>query len=117
MKASPRSCVPRLGFRSSIGHLEGGDARRRCGARGGGPAALITDVGILTPDVATRELILTTLYASTTVEDARKAFGWPLEVSDRLDVLAEPTDDELATLRALEARTAAAHARPVELPC
>jgi glutaconate CoA-transferase subunit B len=117
MKASPRSCVPRLAFRSSIGYLEGGDARLRSGAHGGGPAALITDVGILTPDVETRELILTTLYPGTTVEAARAAFGWPVEVSDQPAVLDEPTDDELATLRALEARTAAAHARPVELPC
>ena len=117
MKASPRSCVARLDFRTSAGFLDGGEARDRTGARGGGPAALITDFGILTPHAVTRELTLTSLYPDVDIDEVRAAFGWPLAVAYRPERLAEPSDLELATLRALEARTALAHARPVELPC
>ncbi|HSN71120.1 MAG TPA: CoA-transferase, partial [Steroidobacteraceae bacterium] len=117
MKASPRSCVARLDFRTSAGYLDGGDARRLSGAPGGGPAALITDVGILTPDPVTRELTLSALYPGVDLDTAQAAFGWPLQRAPDARAIAAPTDHELATLRSLNARTAAAHARPVELPC
>jgi glutaconate CoA-transferase subunit B len=116
MKATPRSCVERLAFTTSAGFLEGGDARERTSARGAGPAALITDVGILTPDSRTRELKLTALYPGVTADAARAQFGWPLAVADPPTCIAAPTDAELSTLRELHARTAAAHARPIALP-
>jgi glutaconate CoA-transferase, subunit B len=117
MKASPRSCVQRLDFCTSAGFLGGGDARSGSGATGAGPAALITDVGILKPAPDTHELMLDSLYPGVELEEARAAFGWPLAVASGLARTPEPSDHELATLRALNARTAAAHARPVELPC
>ena len=49
LKATPRSFVEQLDFRTSAGYLDGHGARARSGARGGGPRAVITDFGILTP--------------------------------------------------------------------
>ena len=49
LKATPRSFVEQLDFRTSAGFCEGHGARARSGARGGGPRAVITDFGILTP--------------------------------------------------------------------
>ena len=116
MKASPRSFVPRLDFRTSGGFLEGHGARARSGATGAGPRAVITDVGILAPQPGTDELALSAVYPGISVDEARAAVGWPLAISDSPAGVPRPTGEELAALRALHARTAAAHARPVELP-
>lgn len=116
LKATKRSFVERLDFRTSGGFLEGGDSRERSGARGGGPGAVITDFGILAPEPATRELELRALFPEATVDEARAAVGWPLRVADAVDRLEPPAAAELAALRDLHARTREAHARPVRLP-
>ena len=113
MQASPRSFVDRLDFQTSGGHFAG---RAASGARGGGPSVVVTDVGILRPLTASGELTLAALYPGITVDEARAAVGWPLAVAPALDTIAEPTPAELQALRALAARTAAAHREPVKLP-
>jgi len=112
MKASTRSFVPKLDFQTSGGHFEG---RSSSGARGGGPAAVVTDVGILKPQ-AGGELALAAAYPGITADEARAAVGWKLAVARKVETIAAPTAAELAALRALEARTAAAHREPVRLP-
>ena len=84
--------------------------------RCGGPRAVITDFGVLTPAPPSNELTLTALFPGASVEEARAAIGWELAVADALETLAAPTAHELSVLRALNARTEAAHRRPVELP-
>jgi glutaconate CoA-transferase subunit B len=116
LKATPRSCVARLDFRTSAGYLEGGNARAESGARGGGPRAVITDFGILTPQPPTNELALTALHPGATVEEARAAVGWPLVVAECVETLAAPTAGELGALRDLHQRTRESHARAVTLP-
>jgi len=115
-KATPRSFVEQLDFRTSAGFGSGSGARERTNARGGGPRAVITDFGILAPRPKSDELQLTALFADATVEEARAAVAWPLAVADVIDTLVPPTDHELHTLRALHARTRAAHAQAVVLP-
>jgi len=109
IKQTKRSFVPRLDFLTSVGHLEGGDSRRNSGARGAGPTAVITDLGVLTPDPVTRELTLTAIHPGITVEQVKASTGWALRVAQRLEATAAPTAAELATLRDLQARTAKAH--------
>ena len=116
LKATPRSLVARLDFRTSAGFLDGRGQRARTTMRGGGPCAVITDFGLLTPDAATDELHLAALFPGVTVEDARAATGWPLAVAATVETLPPPTPLELDTLRALHARTREAHRRPVRLP-
>jgi len=112
MKASPRNFVSALDFRTSGGHFEG---RGESGARGGGPTVVVTDVGILKP-LPGGELALVASYPGIPAEEARAAIGWPLVVAPQVETIAAPTMTELAALRALEARTAAAHREPVRLP-
>jgi glutaconate CoA-transferase subunit B len=112
MKASPRSFVAALDFQTSGGHFEG---RGKSGARGGGPTIVVTDVGILKPQPG-GELALVAVYPGIPVEEARAAIGWPLAVAPQLETIAAPTMKELAALRALKARTEAAHREPVRLP-
>ena len=116
LKASKRSFVEHLDFRTSAGYFDGHGARARSGAPGGGPRAVITDFGMLAPHPQSEELQLTALFADASVDEARAAVGWPLLLADRLDTIAPPSAHELDTLRALDARTREAHARPVRIP-
>jgi glutaconate CoA-transferase subunit B len=116
LKATPRTLVARLDFRTSAGFLDGHGARSRTTMRGGGPAVVITDFGLLEPEPESQELRLTALFPGVTVEQARSATGWPLAVAAGVGTLAPPTALELDTLRALHARTREAHRRPVRLP-
>jgi glutaconate CoA-transferase subunit B len=84
--------------------------------RGGGPRAVITDYGILTPAVVSDELHLTALFAGATLADAKAATGWPLQVAPDVATVAAPSARELETLRALHARTREAHSRSVRIP-
>ena len=101
--------MQKLDFMTSVGHLTGGDSRAKSGARGKGPTAVITDMGVLTPDPVTRELTMTALHPGITLEQARANTGWDLKAAADLPVTAAPTDAELATLRDLHERTAKAH--------
>jgi glutaconate CoA-transferase subunit B len=109
IKQTKRSFVPKLDFLTSVGHLTGGDSRAKSGARGAGPTAVITDLGVLTPDPQTRELTLTALHPGITVDQARAATGWDLKVASSLAKTNAPNAKELEALRDLQARTAKAH--------
>jgi glutaconate CoA-transferase, subunit B len=115
MKQSPRSFVAQLDFRTSCGYLAGSGARRASDFPGAGPRAVITDFGVLRPHPETEELQLTALYPGVSVDAARAATGWPLQVADALETVAVPQPAELATLRGLQARTRHAHAHPVRI--
>lgn len=116
LKASPRSLVASLDFRTSAGFLEGRDARARAGLTGAGPQAVITDFGELTPEPGSHELVLSAVFPGVTIDEARAAVGWPLRTAAQVAPLAPPQPDELDTLRALNARTREAHRRPVRIP-
>jgi glutaconate CoA-transferase, subunit B len=105
-----RAFVKKLDFVTSGGHMEGGDSREKMRLPGKGPTAVITDLGILTPDPVTRELTLTSLHPGVAVEKVLANTGWPLQVAPRLETTPPPTPTELSVLRDLYARTARAHA-------
>ena len=109
IKQTKRSFVPKLDFLTSVGHLTGGDSRAKSGARGKGPTAVITDLGVMAPDPVTRELTLVALHPGIAVEQVREATGWDLKVAEQLGRTVAPDAKELATLRDLQARTARAH--------
>jgi len=112
LSQTPRAFVERLDFVTSVGYGRGGGSRGRLGYHGAGPTAIITDLGILRPDPETREFTLVSLHPGATVERAREATGWDLEVAKRLDETESPTGEELEILRDLQARTEALRERP-----
>ena len=87
LRQSKRAFVAKLDFVTSAGYLDGGDSRDKLGMPGRGPSAVITDLGILTPDPLTKELTLTSLHPGVMAEQAIAATGWPLKVAANL---AEP---------------------------
>jgi glutaconate CoA-transferase subunit B len=100
--------VDTVDFVTSAGYLSGGVERDRLGVPGNGPVLVITDLGLLTPDPDTKELVLSSVHPGVDPERARQATGWPLRVAEPLETTDPPTKAELGALRALEARTQAA---------
>jgi len=115
LKQNPRTFAPTLDFRTSAGFLDGGGARARSGAAGAGPQVVITDLGVLRPARDTDELQLVARYEGVSIDQIVKATGWPLRVSERVDVIEPPTGEELRVLRDLHERTRAAHSRAVRV--
>lgn len=109
MKQSARAFVSKLDFITSVGHLDGGEARAKLGLPGKGPVAVITDLCVMEPDPVTRELSVVSLHAGVTREQVQKATGWPIRFADTVIETDAPQPQELDALRALQARTAAAH--------
>ena len=94
--------VERVDFVTSLGYGAGGDERTRRGLKGGGPTAVITDIGVLEPDPVSHELVLTAVHPGVTASDARAATSWDLRVAPDLATTEPPTGEELRVLRELE---------------
>ena len=113
LRHSKRAFVNKLDFLTSSGHMEGGDSRERMQLPGKGPTAVITDLGVLTPDPVTRELTLTSVHPGVTVEKVAAHTGWPLKVAPVVETAALPSENELRVLRELNERTRRAHTEQV----
>ncbi len=109
MEQSARAFVKQLDFTTSAGFLDGGDARERAGLPGKGPVAVITDLCILEPDPATRELTVVSIHPGVERAAIAAATGWPVRFAARVSSTVAPGASELATLRELLRRTQAAH--------
>lgn len=94
-----RRFVERVDYVSSPGHGEGGDWRRRVGLPGGGPAAVITTLGVFRFDPATREMMLASTHPGVTVAEVRAQTGWSLACAPEVTETPAPTTDDLAVIR------------------
>jgi glutaconate CoA-transferase subunit B len=103
---SKRALVERLAFVTSSGFVDKSSSTH---ARGRGPTTLVTDLCVMRSDPETNELVLTTLHPGVTVEQVQQETGWSLRIAENLSVNAEPTQEELHTLRDLYERTRRAH--------
>ena len=89
LRQSPRTFVRELDFTTSVGDRV---------------SLVVTDLGVLEPRGADRELTLTHVHPGVGAERVREATGWDLRVADDLREIRPATEDELAALRALRAR-------------
>jgi glutaconate CoA-transferase, subunit B len=88
----------KVDFATSVGFLSGRAEREAAGVRGGGPQAVVTNLGILVPDES-GELVLSSLHPGVTVDQVCQNTGWPLKVLENLTVTEPPTAEELRILR------------------
>lgn len=94
--------VEKVDYISSPGYLNGGDDRKKYGFPGGGPSAIITNLGILRPDPVTKEFILDGYFVFSSIEEIIENTGWDLKVSPNVKMIPEPTAQELENLRAVD---------------
>jgi glutaconate CoA-transferase, subunit B len=111
MAQSKRSFVNKLDFITSLGHGEGGDHRARRGLKTQGPSKLVTDLCVFAPDTTTKEMTVVSIHPGVPREKIQENTGWPVRFAASLAETPPPTSQELDTLRALQARTAAAHGK------
>jgi glutaconate CoA-transferase subunit B len=111
MAQSKRSFVDKLDFITSLGHGEGGDHRRRLGLKTKGPSKLVTDLCIFEPDSTTKEMTVVSIHPGVAREKIQENTGWPVRFAVSVAETPAPTAQELDALRALQARTAAAHGK------
>jgi len=88
----------KVDFRTSAGFLGGRDEREEAKLRGGGPQAVVTDLGIMEPD-ENGELVLTALHPGKSFEEAHANTGWDLKQAPTLRLTEPPTMEELRILR------------------
>jgi glutaconate CoA-transferase subunit B len=87
----------RVDYATSAGYLAGRAQRLAVGVRGGGPQAVVTDLGILEPD-ENGELVLAALHPGISPEQVQANTGWPLKLAPNLRETLPPTQEDLRIL-------------------
>jgi glutaconate CoA-transferase subunit B len=99
MQHERRRFKERVDYVTSPGHGEGGDWRQRVGLPGGGPAVIVTTLGIFSFDGNTKEAVLTSYHPGVTTDEVREQTGWGIRVSPDVHETPPPTEEELAIIR------------------
>ena len=99
MKHEQRRFVEKVDYITSPGYGDGGDWRQRVGLPRGGPAAVITTMGILRFEPESKEMVLASVHPGVAVDEVVANTGWPLKVADDLQTTPVPTVDELAIIQ------------------
>lgn len=102
MSHEKRRLVPKVGYVTSPGGLDGGDSRRRAGLSWGGPAAVITDRCVLRPHGPDGELHLASLHPGQTFEEVAANTGWDLKPMPGMAETPPPTREEIDALRRVD---------------
>lgn len=114
LRQSTRAFVKQLDFVTSVGHLDGGDARKRLKLPGRGPVAVVTDLCLMEPNPVSKELTVTQLHPGITREQVANATAWEVRFADAVKETDAPTSIELETLRDLDRRSRLAHGNLAE---
>lgn len=102
MRQKRRAFVEELDYMTAPGYLDGPGSREERGFIGGGPDAVITDMGVFRFDEEEKEMVLTTTHPGVSIDDVRAEVQWDLRVAETVETTAEPTRGEVATLRAID---------------
>lgn len=96
-----RVFVPKLDFRSGLGHMEGQNEAERAamGIIGGGPEIVITDLCVLGFDRETRRMEVQSIHPGVTLDDVMERTGFELLVSREMSETIPPRQDELELIR------------------
>jgi glutaconate CoA-transferase, subunit B len=89
----------RVSYITSPGYGDGGDWRDRVGLPRGGPAAVITTLGVLGFTAGTHEMELRSWHPFTDLEAVRASTGWELRVAPDARPTQPPSADELHIIR------------------
>jgi len=99
MSHEKRRFVPQVDYITSPGFGDGFDWRQKVGLPRGGPATVITTMGVLKFDPKTKEMMLASVHPGVTADDVKANTGWPLKVDVEPAQTREPTAEELAMLK------------------
>jgi glutaconate CoA-transferase subunit B len=98
-KHSKRRFPERLAYTTTPGFLGGRSERESSPLPGGGPAALITDLGVFGFDMTSGQMTVESLHSGVSADEVASATGFPLEIPSDVPETAPPTAEELDVLR------------------
>ena len=98
MQHEKRKFVKELDYLTSPGYLDGPDGRKKAGLPPGGPAMVITNMGVMRFDDATKEMYLSAFYPGITPEEILDHMEFSVDTSRAVEAL-PPTAEELTLLR------------------
>jgi len=99
MAHEKRRFVERVSYITSPGYGNSGDWRHQVGLPRGGPAALITTLGVFGFDPVTGEAFLRSYHPGASPDMVRAHTGWDLRVSPDVVETPPPTEAELTIIR------------------
>ena len=94
-----RRFLERVEYITSPGFIDGGDSRWKAGLRGGGPDRVITDLGIMDFEPASKRMRVVSLHPGVTREKIQDATGFPLLFAPEVAETPPPSPEELDILR------------------
>lgn len=97
-----RRFVPAVDFVTTPGYLAGGDSRRAAGLVFGGPAQVVTNLGLFGFDPVTKAMRVEALHPGVRLDDVRANTGFELDAPAAIPTTAPPTDDEIALVRRID---------------
>jgi glutaconate CoA-transferase subunit B len=102
MKHEKRRFVKAVDFVTSPGFLTGDNSRQDAGLIAGGMYRVVTDLGMLGFDEASKRMKLLALHPGVTADQVQHNTGFELLIPADLPVTDPPTEKELAVLRHLD---------------
>lgn len=102
MRPGKEKFVEKVDYITSPGYLDGPGARERAGLRGGGPAAVITTMGVFRFDKKTKEMYIDTYHPGATIEQIKENTSFDLKVSPEVRETETPTPEQIKILRELD---------------
>jgi glutaconate CoA-transferase, subunit B len=98
MRQEKRKFVPRLDYLTCPGWFDGPGGREKAGLGPGGPAAVVTDMGLFRFDARTRRMYLAGCFAGISPRAVLDRMGFDVDVA-RARTVDPPSDEELSILR------------------
>lgn len=92
----------RIDYLTSPGYGTGAGWRERIGLPRGGPAVVITDLGVLRFDEESKEAKLASYHPGHSPDEIAKQTGWNLGFAEDLHETPSPTREEISILRELD---------------
>jgi len=100
MRQDTRKFVERLDFLTTPGYLTGPGARERAGLPSGtGPSRVITQLGVMGFDDATKRMKLLSVHPGVTVDEVKENTGFELIIPPNVTTTEPPSEEELRLLR------------------
>ena len=93
-----RRMVEKVDFITSPGFLSGAISRAQAGLTGG-PSAVITTMGVLRFEEASKEMYLHSYHPGLSVDQVKQNTGWDLKISPKVTETEPPTTQEVEILR------------------
>jgi glutaconate CoA-transferase, subunit B len=99
MTHEKRRFVEKVGYVTSPGYGSGGNWRETQGLVRGGPAAIITTLGVFRFHPETREAYLAQIHPGVEPDQVRAATGWDLKIAPDLSITPRPVAEDLSIIR------------------